>query len=574
MIVNFSNELTLSVVEEYDRDRDLYLDYAATLHTLVRDLMAASNFKPHSVRHRLKDRTSLARKVLSDIKYSSLVDLSDVIGIRVITYFADEVDVVASIIRREFKVESENDKRAEHLPGEFGYRSLHQVVTLNSVRSDLLEYRRFEKLTAEIQIRSILDHAWAEIEHDRAYKGSALIPTSIQEQFAELAALLRNADRQFENVRNELEEHASTKIWGIARAEGITELLGDFIIDTNKGRFPLGSQSLRWDLLVYLNANVTNRVGHNNLTDVIAFLDGATLSRPASKSSNNTLVFERALCLDTIEKNEFRIRVANVRANALSFGSAAPIKASLEARSRDSGDRVILADALEVGHTRPSMSFRVIDHNGDEKPLLLARAPGINSALAEDPKANGGIVNFELCFREAINGAFRTDLQEAGSRSTAADSGTRLAVYFSGVPDNVEIYVTAREIPAAPHDSRCKARLIETDWRGSGFSIPMKTLTEATIKRTHDIVPIARLQKSRLRMAVWEWVDGDPYRITPEEVRFGVVVAAKPGTAGPGTARVIGHFDPVSTVQTASSSSPIPRFGSTGPSLEAFSFLQ
>lgn len=135
------NELTLSVVEEYDRDRDLYLDYAATLHTLVRDLLAASNFKPHSVRHRLKDRTSLARKVLSDMKYSSLVELTDAIGIRVITYFADEVDVVASIIRREFKVESESDKRAEHLPGEFGYRSLHQVVRLNSVRSELLDLR-------------------------------------------------------------------------------------------------------------------------------------------------------------------------------------------------------------------------------------------------------------------------------------------------------------------------------------------------------------------------------------------------------------------------------------------------
>lgn len=37
MIVNFSNELTLSVVEEYDRDRELYLDYAATLHNLVRE---------------------------------------------------------------------------------------------------------------------------------------------------------------------------------------------------------------------------------------------------------------------------------------------------------------------------------------------------------------------------------------------------------------------------------------------------------------------------------------------------------------------------------------------------------
>jgi hypothetical protein len=58
----------------------------------------------------------------------------------------------------------------------------------------------------------------------------------------------------------------------------------------------------------------------------------------------------------------------------------------------------------------------------------------------------------------------------------------------------------------------------------------MKTNTQGTKKRTRDIVQIARLQKPLLS-AVWEWVDGDPRRINPEEVRFGVVIAAKPGEA-------------------------------------------
>ncbi len=60
----------------------------------------------------------------------------------------------------------------------------------------------------------------------------------------------------------------------------------------------------------------------------------------------------------------------------------------------------------------------------------------------------------------------------------------------------------------------------------------MKTRTQATKKRTRDIVQIARLQK-HLLSAVWEWVHGDPRHITPEEVRFGVLIAAKPGEAGP-----------------------------------------
>jgi ppGpp synthetase/RelA/SpoT-type nucleotidyltranferase len=560
------------VVEEYDRDRDLYSDYAGTLHTLTRDLLAASRFKYHSVQYRLKDRTSLARKVLSDLKYSSLTDVADVIGIRVITYFSDEVDVVAEIIRREFIVEDEKNRRA---PGQFGYRSLHQVVRLNSVRSGLLEYTRFEKLKAEIQIRSTLDHAWAEIAHDRAYKGSALVPTSILEQFSRLAALLQDADRQFENVRNEIEGHASTTVWKIARAEGKTERIGDFIIDITKSRFPPGSQSLQWDPVVALNTNVTNRTGLDYLTDVVAFLDDTPLSRPAAMSGTGAITFRDALQLDAIKANEFRVRIAHVRVHAAQLRIDTPIVAALEARARLTGDRVKLADPLEVGRISPAMSFRLINQNGDEKPLMLTRAAGINHALAANPKDEDAIVNLELCFREAINGAFRSDLQEAGVTGSAVDSGTRLMVRFIGVPDNVELYVTTRELSAKvhPRESRCKARLIETNWAGSGSTVPMESATAATLKGTDEIVQIARLQKSgNSATAAWEWVDGDPLRLTPQEVRFGVVIVAKPGEAGTGTTQVCGYLGPTSTVGTASSSSPIPRFSSFGSPLDAFSF--
>jgi ppGpp synthetase/RelA/SpoT-type nucleotidyltranferase len=564
------NKLRLSVVEEYDRDRDLHSDYAGTLHTLTRDLLAASRFKYHSVQYRLKDRTSLARKVLSDLKYSSLTDVADVIGIRVITYFADEVDVVAGIIRREFMVEDEKDRRT---PGQFGYRSLHQVVRLNSVRSGLLEYTRFAKLKAEIQIRSILDHAWAEIAHDRAYKGSALVPTSIPEQFSRLAALLQDADRQFEKVRDEIESHASTTVWKIARAEGKTERVGDFTLYASKARFPAGSQSLMWDLVLYLNTPVTNRLGPDNVTDVVAFLDGVALSRPATKSG--ALIFSDALQLAAIEGNEFRVRVAHLRVHAAYLGTGTPIVATLEAHSRVTGDRVRLAEPLEVGHTHRAMSFRVIDQNGDENLFLLTREAGINHALAENPNSKGAVVNLELCFREAINGAFRTDLQEAGVTGSAVDSGTRFVVGFLGVPNNVELYITAQELRAEIRsDSECKARLLEGNWAGSESAVPMTTTTVATVKRTDENVQIARLQKSgNSAMAVWEWVDRDPLRLTPQEVRFGVVIVAKPGEAAAGTTQVYGNLGPISAVGTASSSSPIPRFSSFGPPLDAFSFL-
>lgn len=82
---------------------------------------------------------------------------------RIITYFSEDVDKIASIIQSEFEVDEHNsvDKRIKLDPVRFGYLSLHYVVKLNSTRVRLSEYIIFKDLKVEIQIRSILQHAWA-----------------------------------------------------------------------------------------------------------------------------------------------------------------------------------------------------------------------------------------------------------------------------------------------------------------------------------------------------------------------------------------------------------------------------
>ena len=97
----------------HDRRRNVYSDYALALHSLIRELLAAETFTPHSIQQRVKDRTSLARKALSIVEYASLSDITDVVGVRVITYFADEVDVVADLVERQFELHKKSDKQTE-----------------------------------------------------------------------------------------------------------------------------------------------------------------------------------------------------------------------------------------------------------------------------------------------------------------------------------------------------------------------------------------------------------------------------------------------------------------------------
>lgn len=138
-----------------------YEAFKQELEHLITRLLNENNIRVHSISSRLKDETSLRRKIdkTSD-KYSSLDDITDIVGLRVITYFNDEVDAVAKLIEQEFDIDSPNsvDKRALLDPDRFGYLSFHYVVSLNSTRCELTEYRKFSSLKAEIQIRSILQH--------------------------------------------------------------------------------------------------------------------------------------------------------------------------------------------------------------------------------------------------------------------------------------------------------------------------------------------------------------------------------------------------------------------------------
>ncbi|MEU4661683.1 hypothetical protein AB0F83_08025 [Micromonospora chalcea] len=184
---------------------------APLVQSLLQRLLAEGlSRQPHSIACRVKSFDSARRKIQSKSSRGySFGDITDVLGVRIITYFQDDVDAIASIIEREFDVDAENsvDKRALLDPDRFGYLSLHYVVRISPSRAAFSEYKRFENVRFEIQIRSILQHAWAEIEHDLGYKSKGAVPAEVRRRFSRLAGLLELADVEFEHIRDELEVH-------------------------------------------------------------------------------------------------------------------------------------------------------------------------------------------------------------------------------------------------------------------------------------------------------------------------------------------------------------------------------
>ena len=216
--------------DAYRTQLGLRSDLGTTVERILRELLEAEAISTLSITHRVKTRESALKK-LATKSLTSIEQMTDVIGLRVITYLRDEVDAVARLVEREFKIDTENsvDKRAALDPDRFGYLSVHYVASLSAARVSLPEYRRFDDVRFELQIRSVLQHAWAEIEHDIGYKSESAVPRSERRAFSRLAGLLELADNEFVRIRDRLAVRQATIVEEVARGDVDVEIDQDAI---------------------------------------------------------------------------------------------------------------------------------------------------------------------------------------------------------------------------------------------------------------------------------------------------------------------------------------------------------
>lgn len=184
---------------------------ALALH-MERELREALEVKALDIQFvssRLKSEESLRKKLARpDKTYRRLWDVTDLVGLRVATYFEDSIEDVARLVEERFVVDYRHsvDKLRVRDHGTFGYRSVHYVCSVPPELSPSGELR------VEIQIRTALQHAWAEVEHDLGYKalvdgaaeGGAAVPAQIRRRFSRIASLLEIADQEFVSIRSEL----------------------------------------------------------------------------------------------------------------------------------------------------------------------------------------------------------------------------------------------------------------------------------------------------------------------------------------------------------------------------------
>jgi ppGpp synthetase/RelA/SpoT-type nucleotidyltranferase len=190
---------------------DLVLAGAEAL-ALVTNLLDDAGINYLTVSGRTKSIASFAEKAVRTVEgvrlYADpLREIGDQLGVRVITYVRDDVDAVAELLADQVVVRDDRDLGRETASeGRFGYASRHLQITLDAARENHPAYAHLSGRNIQVQIRTVLQHAWAEFEHDIRYKGT--VPSEhahdFDRRFTLAAGLLELADQEFTTIRGRL----------------------------------------------------------------------------------------------------------------------------------------------------------------------------------------------------------------------------------------------------------------------------------------------------------------------------------------------------------------------------------
>jgi len=254
---------------EYDELLPLRTLMVKELEALLEKAVAPLSSSP-KVKGRVKSFDSYLKKYTRCLKDGvSPSRINDIIGIRIICTFLEDLTAVEKLLSERFKVFEVDRKGVDHTIREFGYDSIHLLI---AIPEDILKGRAITHCeTAEIQIRTIMQDAWAEVEHELIYKAEFTpFDTPLKRKLAAVNASLSLADIIFQEIRNYQRELAGefgkrrssffhkieSSIDALLFAEPIT-LLQDDRLPPQKAASPSASGTIDELLLEALHA-------HNN----------------------------------------------------------------------------------------------------------------------------------------------------------------------------------------------------------------------------------------------------------------------------------------------------------------------
>jgi ppGpp synthetase/RelA/SpoT-type nucleotidyltranferase len=201
----------------YEAARWRFRAYETAVVAHLERFLRAADLENLQIDSRTKSLDSFVKKackidpVSGAFKYSSpRTEITDAVGVRLVVPLSSDVAPVRALLHERFVVEEDDERGTEDHVEVPGYQSLHLLVRLRDQDCHLPEFRDMQDMLVEVQVRTILQHAWASLQHDLMYKTETLPTPSTKRRLVALAGVLELADREFVQVRREHGEPVKT----------------------------------------------------------------------------------------------------------------------------------------------------------------------------------------------------------------------------------------------------------------------------------------------------------------------------------------------------------------------------
>lgn len=166
------------------------------------------------IENRVKSWRSIEGKIeRKAMDIDQILALDDLVGLRLLLLFKRDVGQVCGLISSKFNVIHMEDKLTDLGERQFGYQSIHFIVTLPDDWLSAPTLSKFKGLKAEIQIRTLAQHIWAAASHVLQYKIESNVPMPIRRSINRVSALLETVDLEFERVLDEKEEYLAKEVY-------------------------------------------------------------------------------------------------------------------------------------------------------------------------------------------------------------------------------------------------------------------------------------------------------------------------------------------------------------------------
>ncbi len=208
---NYGLDLHASMLlDEYREQLPVYGRLREVVMEQLMGMLKQSGIEVTSLDSRIKTEKSFVGKLQRKAsKYHALTDITDIIGVRIVAYYNEDVDRIASMAENLFEVDWANsvDKRKMHQFDSFGYNSLHYICRMpKELFCDPAE-PSLNEIRFELQMRTALQHVWSDIQHDIGYKSEIETPMVYHRDLSRLAGLLELADNEFSRIRRDIADY-------------------------------------------------------------------------------------------------------------------------------------------------------------------------------------------------------------------------------------------------------------------------------------------------------------------------------------------------------------------------------